>query len=58
MELNINESKSSIELTRGQKGSYGWKVKVYDPDADKALQETFRLNMELLEKYPDKGEIA
>ena len=49
------EQKSSVKVTRNSKG-YNWEVKVYDVDADKALDKTIALELRCQEKYGVKEE--
>ncbi len=47
------EQKSSVKVTRNSKG-YTWEVKVYDKDADKALDKMIELELKVAEKYGEK----
>lgn len=49
----IAEQKSSVKVTRNSKG-YTWEVKVYDDDANKALEKTIELELKCSEKYTNK----
>lgn len=49
------EQKSSIEVTKNSRG-YNWKVKVYDADADKALEKMIALEIKCQEKFGKKPE--
>lgn len=44
--------KPSIKLTRGQKGGYGWEIKILELNTDK-LED---LNNEMLNKFGGLGE--
>ena len=38
------ESRSSVKVTKNTKG-YGWEIKVYDDNPDKALDKTIELEI-------------
>lgn len=46
----IAEQKSSVEVTKNTKG-YGWRIKVYDDDPEKALNTMIGLELECQNKY-------
>jgi len=48
----------TIELQRGQRGGYGWVIKVRGPDADELLTRAHRIDQELRSTYrpPENGE--
>ena len=46
----------TIELIRGQRGGYGWVIKVRGPDADELLARANRIDRELRTTYPQPGE--
>ena len=45
------EQPYKVELTRGQKGAYGWTITVHDVSAILALNELAYLDRELCAKY-------
>jgi len=42
---------SSVELTRGQRGAYGWTIKCHDPDIFAALREVQDIDQQLRAAY-------
>lgn len=44
---------SSVKLVMGQKGSYGWEIKVYNDDPQKALGTCIIIDDKLKKKYPN-----
>ena len=48
----------SIELARGQRGAYGWTIKVRGKDADEILARIAQIDAVLRSRYvqPDEGE--
>ncbi len=51
MEIQVNENKASVELSRGITGGYGWKVKCYNEDLTKAIATLELIDRQLKEKY-------
>jgi len=50
----IIEQKSSFKLTRGQKGTYGWEIKIYSDTIDEIIKNTIILNDWALKTYGEK----
>lgn len=46
----------TVELQRGQRGGYGWVIKVRGPDIDELLARADRIDRELRAKYAEPGE--
>lgn len=42
---------SYVKLIRGQRGSYGWEIKIVDDDYKKILEKVEHLDEELTETY-------
>ena len=49
--VNENAAPVSIELTRGQRGGYGWSIKVHEPEGDLAMAKIEAIDLMLREKY-------
>ena len=47
------EQKSSVKVTKNSKG-YGWEVKIYDDDPEKALNTMIELELECHNKYGEE----
>ena len=45
--IQMPEQKESIKLTRGQRGSYGWEIKILSLDIDQLVE----LNEKLIKKF-------
>ena len=46
-----HEQAPSIKLIKGQKDTYGWEIKVFEKNTEKALEQLKKLNDELVEQY-------
>lgn len=48
-----NEARSSIEVTRGVKGEYGWKIKVYlrNEELDDGPSQVQMLDLKMRSKF-------
>jgi len=56
---NGSESSNSIELSRGQKGTYGWTLKLRWPmgePSEGTLMELRAIDAQLRREYPTAGE--
>lgn len=49
--------RSSVEVKKNAKGIYTWSVKIYDDDADKALDKMIELESKCQEKFGDKSKL-
>lgn len=54
-EIPIVDPKSSVKVTKNSKG-YNWEVKVYNDDADIALNKMIQLELKCQELYGEKLE--
>lgn len=45
------EERFKVELTRGQRGGYGWTVTVYAPSVEQVLEEVELLEQSLRKRY-------
>lgn len=45
------EERFKVEVTRGQRGGYGWVVTVYASSVDQVLEEVERVEQELRKKF-------
>ena len=54
-ETKISEKKdlNSIKLTRGQRGTYGFEIKLVGEDVDKIVKDLKEVNDELVKTYID-----
>ena len=52
-EIPIVDPKSSVKVTKNSKG-YNWECKVYNDDADKALDKMIELELRGQELYGEK----
>lgn len=43
---------SSIKLIKGQRGGYGWEIKVYGNDMDAVLAEVDVIDQKMKQKWP------
>ena len=55
-EIKQIESTNSIKLIKGQKGNYGWEIKIYNNDSDKLISELKKLNSTLLKQFNNMEE--
>ena len=55
MEAVISEQTPSVKLIRGQKGSYGFEIKIFGNDRAKLLKELRKVHDALVRVYCDKG---
>jgi len=55
MEAVIGEQAPSVKLIRGQKGSYGFEIKIFGNDRAKLLNELRKVHDALVSVYCDKG---
>lgn len=46
-----NAAPVSIEITRGQRGGYGWSIKVYGADVDEILARIIEIDLRLRDTY-------
>ena len=49
------EERYKIELTKGQRGGYGWTITVYAVSKEEALYEVSNLNQQLEREYGSEG---
>ena len=49
--MNNNATPVSIAISRGQKGGYGWEIKVYDRDFPTAIARIREADRALREEY-------
>lgn len=55
--INIHhEEPFKVELTRGQKGSYGWTITVHTVTAEQAVQQLKELDAQLQTQFNHNGE--
>lgn len=49
----INDAQSSIELTKGVKGEYGWHIKIYtrNDDVEDVPARLEKINAEMRERF-------
>jgi len=50
----IVEQKSSVKLIRGQRGNYGWEIKVVSDNPDELVQKAAELDAQLKRIYPNE----
>ncbi|MCF8121958.1 MAG: hypothetical protein K9K34_06055 [Desulfarculaceae bacterium] len=55
MEAVIGEQAPSVKLIRGQKGSYGFEIKIFGNDRARPLKELRKVHDALVRVYCDKG---
>lgn len=55
MEAVVGEQAPSVKLVRGQKGSYGFEIKIFGNDRAKLLEELRKVHDALVRVYCDKG---
>jgi len=53
--IHENVAPISIELTRGQRGAYGWSIKVYGEKMDDIIAEIEKADNKLREEYLEGG---
>ena len=51
-----HEEPFEVELTRGQKGSYGWTITVHTVTGEQAIEQLALLNIQLQNRFPTNGE--
>jgi hypothetical protein len=51
-----HEEPFKVELTRGQKGSYGWTITVHTATAEQAIQQLKDLDAQLQAQFNHNGE--
>jgi len=47
----IEENKNSIKIIRGQRGNYGWEIKILDEDENKIFERIKKINKSLEEEF-------
>ena len=57
MEETINNVKDchSVKLIRGQRGSYGWEIKIVGDNINKIIENLVKTNIELNSLYSVSG---
>lgn len=50
-EKETEKENSYIKLTRGQRGGYGWDIKVVNDDMNIIIQELKRVDQELIKSF-------
>ena len=52
----VHEEPFKVELTRGQKGSYGWTITVHTATGEQAVEQLQELDAQLQEQFNHNGE--
>jgi len=51
--IYIDGQPVEITLTKGQRGSYGWEVKIKGEDADAVIEKLKKADLKLRVEYPE-----
>lgn len=51
MEIKIQEQKPSIKVSKGQKDTYGWEIKIFGDDLNKLVDTLKETDTKLRDKF-------